>query len=110
MSISRRDASRSRKVYSYYRPRPVEQIVDTDVKDMYDVMVWNESPAGILDGLNVIFQISCPANPSKTMVFLNDTLQANGIDYTLSDRSLVFTIAPKPGDKLSVTYAKIVES
>ena len=109
MSITRRDASRSRKVYSYYRPRPVQQVVDNNSQDSYDVMVWNETPTGEVDGNNGTFVISYQPNPDKTLVFLNDVLQiSSGVDYSLSDRLLIFNTAPKTGDKINVTYSRVV--
>lgn len=132
MAARARDISRSRKAYSYYRPRP-RYILMTDEEEMSviqqtisqvaalssnvntlminsnDQIVWNETPAGDIDGLNTVFNIGYTPLENKILVFVNGVLQEvkeNDADYQLVDKTITFSTAPEIGSKILVTYTK----
>ena len=84
-----RDASRTRKAYSYYRPRPRLQYVSTpeetqpllqtinNLASLTTVtMIWNETLTGVTDDLNTIFELSyTPVADTEVMLFVNGVLQ-----------------------------------
>jgi len=130
---TRRDISRVRKAYSYYRPRPVYREVATEpeMNNIFnaltqvtnlnqnitqlvqnaDNIVWNETPVGVTDGSNVSFELAyTPINDSKMLVFVNGVLkERNGstADYTISSKVITFLWAPPPKSKVLVTYSKV---
>ena len=66
-----------------------------------------ETPAGIVDGANTIFQLTRPPSPPASLAFYrNGVLQKPGFDYTLSGAAVTFAggAAPQPGDVLLASY------
>ena len=136
MAVINKDISRSRKAYSYFRPRPIYRTVATE-EDMSNInatinsiqslqnsvnslnsqlnsgdnIVWNEIPSGAINGSNVTFVLAYTPIVSKTMVFVNGVLQerdSGGADYYLNGKTITFNNAPIFADKVIVTYAKSV--
>ena len=131
MAARMRDISRSRKSYSYYRPRP-RYILMTDEEEMNTiqatinavsnlpnvvaklvqdatVIIWNEIPVGSIDGMNATFTMEFdPMSAEKVLVFVNGVLQEkeNNADYTLSGKVITFNSPPEIGSKVLVTYSK----
>jgi hypothetical protein len=68
--------------------------------------VWNEIPAGDLDGSNRIFTLVHAPNPAGSLLlFLNGILQrAGGNDYTLASATVTFVSAPGTTDVLLAQY------
>ncbi len=65
------------------------------------------TPAGALDGLNVLFTLPDTPSPlSSLSVYRNGLLQAVGIDYTASANTITFNAGsiPQPGDTLTAGY------
>jgi hypothetical protein len=71
------------------------------------VTVQNEVPVGPIDGLNTSYAPVFAFIPGTLQVFLNGDLQeAGGNDYTEGVGSFSFVLAPKPLDKVLVSYIK----
>jgi hypothetical protein len=126
-----RDISRSRKAYSYYRPRPRPVLITTEdemntitatinkvanldslvarlVKDDINI-VWNEAPLGTVDGTNVTFMLEFTPINDRVLVFVNGVLQdrdSGEADFYLTGRTITFNRAPRSGSKVLVTYNK----
>lgn len=133
MAISR-DISRTRKAYSYYRPRPIMRSVTTEeemisinaainsinslssqialLQANSDSIVWNETPSGNVDGSNKVFTLAYAPHPAgKILVFVNGVLKeqdAGEADYSITGQTLTFVDPPHEGSKIFVTYAKNV--
>jgi len=72
-------------------------------------IVTREILSGAIDGINTIFTLANLPVVDSEQVFLNGLLQdARGIDYTISGPTITFFLAPIPGDRLLVTYQKVV--
>lgn len=66
-----------------------------------------ETPAGMVDGTNVVFTLSAAPSPESGLsLFRNGLLQKQGVDYTLSGNTITFVAgaAPQPGDVLTANY------
>lgn len=69
-----------------------------------------ETPAGIVDGSNVLFTLVRPASPpSSLLLYRNGILQKQGLDYTLVGASISFAggAIPQQGDVLLASYRLI---
>jgi hypothetical protein len=117
-----RDASRTRKAYSYFRPRPNPQIITTNaefskimsviqtVSNANEVTVeWNEIPIGNVDGSNKNFVLAYdPLTQSEVLVFVNGVLQVISQDLKtnccLNGRCIEFLQPPRKGSVVTVTY------
>jgi hypothetical protein len=65
----------------------------------------NETPTGTLDGSNTIFTLDNTPNPSGSLLqFKNSSLMLQGIDYTLSQNTVTFTVPPATGSNLRAWY------
>jgi hypothetical protein len=67
----------------------------------------NETPAGIVDGSNVLFTLAAtPAPVASLAVYRNGLLQKIDVDYTISSRNITFVAGavPQPGDILLASY------
>ncbi|HYT08986.1 MAG TPA: hypothetical protein VEL77_15180 [Rugosimonospora sp.] len=54
-----------------------------------------ETPRGLVDGTNKIFQLAFAPNPPASLqLFLGGLLLLQGIDYTLTGPDIVYTTAP----------------
>lgn len=68
----------------------------------------NETPGGIIDGVNLSFTLAAAPNPPASLQLYKNgvLLQLNG-DYTLTGSTVTFVsaaVAPQPGDKLVANY------
>lgn len=133
MAVRTRDVSRSRKAYSYFRPRPrliymaeeeemntiqatissvanLSNTINTLKNSVDNQIVWNETPSGNVDGMNVNFIIANTPLENKILVFVNGVLQEkeNDADYQLNDKTITFNYPPTVGSKILVTYTKTV--
>jgi hypothetical protein len=66
-----------------------------------------ETPQGTIDGNNAVFTLtSPPASGSTLSLFRNGVLQANGIDYSISGKTITFASVsiPKSNDLLLAYY------
>jgi hypothetical protein len=132
MAIINRDISRSRKAYSYYRPRPIYRAIATEeqmnnvndamkqveamrqmvntINSTSDAIVWNEIPSGAVDGSNASFDLQhTPELNGKVLIFVNGVLQErhdSSADYNLVGKTITFTSPPRRDSKILVTYAK----
>ncbi|HEV8041872.1 MAG TPA: hypothetical protein VGP62_23540 [Bryobacteraceae bacterium] len=71
------------------------------------VFVDAETPAGTLDGINTIFTLASPPNPSTSLaLYRNGLRQSMVVDYTLASNIITFQAAavPRPADILLADY------
>jgi len=134
MAIINRDISRTRKAYSYYRPRPIYRALATEeemnnvnnamkevvliknivnsINSNSDAIVWNEIPSGTVDGSNLTFILQyTPELNGKVLIFINGVLQErhdSSADYNLVGKTITFSSPPRRDSKILVTYAKAV--
>jgi hypothetical protein len=72
-------------------------------------IIWNEIPAGSIDGINRTFALSHLPDPVDSLqLYLNGNLQHNGEDkdYTITDNIIVFnpSVELHPDDDITATY------
>jgi hypothetical protein len=68
-------------------------------------MVWGETPAGIINGVNRTFSSANPFSANLLAVYLNGLRQRRVDDYVeLSSTTFQFVNAPLSGDSLSIDY------
>jgi hypothetical protein len=64
--------------------------------------VYRETPAGAIDGDNVLFTTAFPFQPGSTMVYHNGLLE---VGYTeVPPQTIEFTVAPLFGDVLLLNF------
>lgn len=64
-----------------------------------------ETPTGVIDGANRTFSFGFTPFPATSLIlFVNKTLQIQGVDYTLSANVLVMTSAPALGASMFGWY------
>lgn len=70
--------------------------------------IENETPTGVVDGINPIFTSLNPFVPGTVNVFLNGLKQDLGIDYSTSGSTTIRFIvtAPLVTEKVSIDYIK----
>lgn len=118
-----RDASRTRKAYSYYRPRPRLQYVATpgetqqllqtinNLASLTTVtMIWNETLSGVTNDSNTNFELSyTPVADTEVMLFVNGVLQhrnnGDAKDFSISGKVITMNFPPHTGDEVTATYA-----
>ena len=69
--------------------------------------VDGEAPAGLIDGSNAVFTLGAAPTPAGSLhVYRNGILQKAGMDYTLADNVVTFTLVsvPQAGDTLLCSY------
>jgi hypothetical protein len=118
-----RDASRMRKVYSYYRPRPKPQLALNTLETQALLnqisqlaslttvtMVWNETLLGAVDDSNVTFELQyIPIADAEILLFVNGVLQhrnnGDDKDFSISGKIITLNFPPHAGDEVTATYA-----
>lgn len=72
------------------------------------IAVFNEIPSEIIDGINTIFTLNVIPLLDSEQVILNGLIQTPGIgkDYTISGNTITFSIAPKTGYEVKISYYK----
>lgn len=72
-------------------------------------LITRETPSETPDGLISAFTLANSPVETTECVFLNGILQDYGLgnDYTLSNNSLVFNVAPQENDKIRINYYKL---
>lgn len=118
-----RDASRTRKAYSYYRPRPRLQYVATpeetqqllqtisNLASLTTVtMIWNEKLSGATDDVNTVYTLQYkPVADTEVLLFVNGVLQhmnnGSNKDFSISGKVITLNFAPHAGDEVTATYA-----
>ena len=68
--------------------------------------VDNETPMGVVDGVNAIFELSLTPIEGSDHLYLNGLLQDEGLmfDYDLTGRIITFNIAPPIGSIILCSY------
>jgi len=65
----------------------------------------NETPTGIIDGINKVFTIGETPKTDSLQLFLNSAFQTGGgEDYTLVGKTITFVNAPVSGSVLKAFY------
>lgn len=67
----------------------------------------SETPAGVVDGSNVVFTLHFAPSPTGSLdLYRNGLLMAQGVDYTLAANSIHFFLrsTPQPGDVVVASY------
>lgn len=57
-----------------------------------------EVPVGRMDGTNTSFTLSHAPGPNALSLFLDGVLQQQGVNYTLTGNTIVYTVAPNSAD------------
>ena len=70
--------------------------------------IANEIPSGIIDGVNKNFTLAFDPVTNSVLIRLSGLVQvpAIGKDYTLSEKIISFTKAPKVGQEVVASYFK----
>jgi hypothetical protein len=68
------------------------------------IPVYNEIPAGDVDGINNIFVLAEIPYSNSLRLFVNGQLQVVGLNYTISDNVIAFVDAPISGQKVRAYY------
>lgn len=75
---------------------------------IYDYIVWNETPSGSMNGTNTTFTLRNQPF-SILMVFFNGVKLKHGTDYTQSGSTIkMVTYVPESTDTLEVTYKRLI--
>jgi len=71
-------------------------------------LVDQEVPTGVVDGVNVTYQLSKkPHTPKSALVMLNGNIQYNGVDWTMNtEGEILFAFPPALGSCPYVFYLK----
>lgn len=74
-------------------------------------LVFNETPVGIIDGLNDVFTLNFPPNPANALMLFKDGMlqqQGSGNDYTITGVTITFEPdnIPQSYSILLATYQK----
>ena len=79
---------------------------DTDItnKPTQTQFADKEVPSGLINSINTSYTLANTPTTGSDHVFLNGILQDDSSDYGITGAVITFTIAPKTGDKLVVTY------
>ena len=65
-----------------------------------------ETPSGVIDGSNKTFSAAnTPTSDEPVQLFQNGVLLKNGVDYTVTGKTIKFTSAPGPGTSLQFRYS-----
>ena len=69
------------------------------------VQVWNETPAGVINGINLSFSTFNPFRSSSLALYLNGLRQRPTGDYIVTGANVFqMVLPPLVGDTLSVDY------
>lgn len=77
------------------------------------MMCWNDSVVGDVDGINMVFELSNAPDPiSSLMFYVNGVLQKQGYDedYSLVGSTVGMTYSPGEGSSVTATYTYTVSS
>lgn len=63
------------------------------------------TPTGAINSSNTVYTVGVPPVAGSDHVYLNGSLKTGGgVDYTLSDTTFTFVVAPTTGDKLFISF------
>lgn len=68
--------------------------------------VDKETPTGIINGVNTVFELDFEPIPNSEHLYLNGLLQDSGIDgdYLIDGKTIMFFIPPSMGMKIKCSY------
>ena len=67
--------------------------------------VYRETPSGAVNGSNTMFTLAHGPSPQASLcLFLNGQLLTETDDYTLSDATITFVVAPDSESKIRASY------
>ena len=67
-------------------------------------VVVGEVPAGVKDGVNVVFTLAQTPRTGTTAVYRNGLRETNGAGYSVSGSTVTFTTPPPAGDEITADY------
>jgi hypothetical protein len=72
----------------------------------YSKVVTRETPAGVIDGVNAVFEVAFDMVAGTETVYYNGQLMEPGVgnDYTIAGKEITFTFAPVGTDRVRVSY------
>ena len=85
----------------------IENLIGITGSGKIHTHVWNETPTGLINGVNVTYTLSASPNPANSLqVLVNGLLQREGAGqcYTLSGTTLTLNTALLTGDELIVHF------
>jgi hypothetical protein len=90
--------SQQRRAFQQLKARPL----------LAGAFVFNEIPAGTINGVNTSFTLAHSPEGSTLMVYVNGLLMLQGGDYTLSAKTITFLTGavPEAGDWMRAAYRK----
>lgn len=69
------------------------------------IIVDDETPTGVIDGINREYSLSRVPSPTKSLqLFRGGVLMRNTVDYTLTDNQIEMSQAPEVNDVLTAYY------
>lgn len=74
---------------------------------MTQMMCWNDTVVGDVDGINMVFELSNAPDPIASLMFyVNGVLQKQGWgdDYSLVGKMIGMTYSPSEGSSITATY------
>jgi hypothetical protein len=77
-----------------------------DYNNRPSLRIYNETPIGEIDGVNKDYELSETPLMGTLQVYLNGLLQTEGLDYTLNDKTISFTLEPLSGWIIKCSYDK----
>lgn len=69
-------------------------------------LIVNETPSGLINGSNTVYNLANTPVVGKVLVFLNGQQIYVTNDYTISGATITFVTAPESGDVIRSTYVK----
>lgn len=82
---------------------------DWNAPHVFDIYVDSETPNGVTDGENQIFELFFTPNPPACLqLFVNGVMQYQGVAYILTGNTIMFTAfyIPGEGSQLRAFYRK----
>lgn len=72
-----------------------------------DVIIYNETPGGAMNGVNTVFTTLDSFQTGKLLVYFNSSRQQLGVDYTeTTPNSFTLSFAPVATDNIIVDYVR----
>lgn len=69
--------------------------------------VYGEIPSGLINGVNMAYELSQVPATGKVALFYNGNRLRLGVDFTMSGASIALGFAPETGDNLIADYSRI---
>lgn len=88
-------------------PILVQFSIENDLAVASSVTIWNEVPAGLINGINATFTTAFNFQAGKLAVRLNGLQQKIVGDYqTIGTNTIQFNVSPLAGEVIEIDYLK----